>query len=72
MPRRIRTARKIAIFSNYFKGLAATDWTKTINRGQEPKTWEDYLEYLHNLIADSANRKINAYKKFKEIKQVKE
>lgn len=69
MPKRIRTANKIATSSSYFKGLAATDWAETVSRGQEPQTWPTYLEYLHNLVADPANRKVNAYEKLKDIKQ---
>ena len=68
-PKRIRTANRIATSSSYFKGLAATDWAETTRQGREPTTWEGYLEYLHNLVADPANRKVTAYEKLKEIKQ---
>jgi hypothetical protein len=68
-PKRIRTVHKIATSSSYFKGLAATDWADTKKQGRVPATWNAYIEYLHNLVADPANRKVTAYEKLKEIKQ---
>jgi hypothetical protein len=68
-PFRIHIAHKIATSSSYFEGLAATDWADTKNKGREPTTWNAYIEYLHNLVADPANRKVTAYEKLKEIKQ---
>jgi hypothetical protein len=68
-PKRIRTVHKIAASSSYFKDLAATDWADTKKQGRVPTTWDAYVEYLHNLVADPANRKVTAYEKLKEIKQ---
>jgi hypothetical protein len=34
-----------------------------------PIIWDVYVEYLHNLVADPANRKVIAYEKLKKIKQ---
>lgn len=67
-PKRVRTAHKIAISSTYFKGLAATDWAETRSKGRTPATWEAYIEYLHNFVADPANRMVTVYEKLKEIK----
>jgi len=68
-PKRVRTAHKIAASSSYFKDLAATDWADTVDKDRVPTTWDAYIEYLHNLVADPANRKVTAYEKLKEIKQ---
>jgi hypothetical protein len=68
-PKRVRTAHKIATSSSYFKDLAATDWADTKDTDRVPTTWDAYIEYLHNLVADPANRKVTAYAKLKEIKQ---
>jgi hypothetical protein len=68
-PKRVSVKHKIKNSSSYFKGQAATDWAETKRQKQVPETWNEYVEYLHNLVADPANRKNNAYARLKHIEQ---
>jgi hypothetical protein len=67
----VSVKHKIKNSLNYFKDQTATDWAEIKRQKRIPKTWNEYVEYLHNLVADSANRKNNAYARLKHIEQKK-
>ena len=60
---------KIKKFLSYFKGKAANDWATIKEQGIIPTIWKKYIEYLHNIVVDSANRRNNVYMKFKTLTQ---
>ncbi len=60
---------KIKKSLSYFKGKAANDWVIIKEQGIISIIWKKYVEYLYDIVADSANRRNNVYMKFKTFIQ---
>jgi hypothetical protein len=58
--------RRIALAASYLRDLALREWSR---RTSTPSTWEAFIRFLRNTIADSANRMGTASLRIKKAEQ---